>query len=141
MPHSPPLLYSPEIEEAGDAALVEELNRKTVKRDMARIDGEWAFEVQLRRDLGRQPIEDASVEWKEEEAPFVQFATLRLPRQDSWEKIGVRSVDESMRFSVWTGLGAHRPLGGIHRARRNTYRHSADFRAAANGCPFHEHAA
>jgi hypothetical protein len=50
----------------------------------------------------------------------------------------VQKVDEEMRFSVWTGLADHQPLGGINRARNETYRHSADFRAKFNGCPFHE---
>lgn len=143
MPLSPPQLYFPEIEEpgAGDAALVDELNRQTVQRDIARMDAECAFEVQLRRDIGRQPIEDVFVEWKEEEAPFVQVATLHWPQQDGLEKTEARSVDESMRFSLWTGLGAYRPLGGINRPGRDTYRHLAEFRAAVNGCPFHEPAA
>ncbi len=37
-----------------------------------------------------------------------------------------------------TGIAAHRPLGNINRARRNTYRHSADFRVRVNDCPYHE---
>ncbi|HUD93685.1 catalase family protein [Sphingobium sp.] len=112
--------------------------RERVQQEMAGIDAEWAFEVQLRRDADRQPIEDASVEWKEDHAPFVEVARLRVPRQDSWDADRVRAVDEDMRFSVWTGLAAHRPLGGINRARRDAYQHSADFRAAANGCPMRE---
>lgn len=115
--------------------------RETVREEMAAINGEWAFEVQLCRDLEKQPVEDPTVEWKEEEAPFVQVGTLRLPYQDSWAAERVEKVDEAMRFSVWTGLAAHQPLGNINRARRDTYRHSADFRAAANRCPIHEPAA
>lgn len=115
--------------------------RETIREDMAAIDAEWAFEVQLQRDAERQPVEDASVEWKEEDTPFLRVATLQMPRQDSWEAGRVREVDENMRFSVWTGLAAHRPLGNINRARRGAYRHSADFRAATNGCPLHEPAA
>ncbi|WP_232494390.1 catalase family protein [Novosphingobium kaempferiae] len=112
--------------------------REAVRTDMDGIDAEWAFEVQLRRDANRQPIEDASVEWKEDDAPFIEVARLRVPRQDSWDAERVRAVDEAMRFSVWTGLAAHRPLGGVNRARRGAYQHSADFRATANGCPMHE---
>ena len=143
MPLSPPQLYFPEIEEpgAGDAALVDELNRQTVQRDIARMDAEFAFEVQLCRDMGREPIEDVFVEWKEEEAPFAQVATLHSPQQDGLKKIEARSVDESRRFSLWTGLGAYRSLGGINRPGRDTYRHLAEFRAAVNGCPFREPAA
>lgn len=61
-----------------------------------------------------------------------------MKSQDSWNPKTVEAVNEEMRFSVWTGLAAHQPLGNINRARKNPYRHSADFRAKFNGCPFHE---
>jgi len=112
--------------------------REDVRADMARIVGEWAFEVQLARDLDKQPVEDASAEWDEKEAPFVQVATLRIGAQDSWDAGVVREVDEEMRFSPWTGLAAHRPLGNINRARRDTYLHSARFRERVNHCPIRE---
>jgi catalase len=112
--------------------------REDVQSSMTDIDGQWAFEVQLCRDLEKQPVEDPSVEWKEEDAPFVQVATLRLPPQDSWDEARVKRVDDESRFSVWTGLAAHQPLGNINRARKATYQHSADFRATANRCPMHE---
>ena len=47
-------------------------------------------------------------------------------------------VDEEMRFSIWTGLAAHRPLGNVNRARNEPYRHSAQFRERFNHCPIHE---
>lgn len=112
--------------------------REVVRADSAHIYGEWAFEVQLCRDLEKQPIEDATVEWKEGDSPFVQVATLRTQPQDSWDESLVAEVDDKMRFSVWTGLAAHQPLGEINRARRDTYRHSAQSRASANRCPIHE---
>jgi hypothetical protein len=96
------------------------------------------FEVQLARDAEKQPIEDASVLWKEDEAPFAPVATLDVPQQDSFEPTLVETVNETMRFSPWTGMNAHRPLGDVNRARRETYRHSADFRAASDRCPIHE---
>jgi hypothetical protein len=109
-----------------------------IQQDMKHIDGRWAFEVQLCRDLQKQPVEDPTVEWQEEDAPFVRVATLRLPPQDSWEEGLVKRVNEETRFSVWTALAAHQPLGNINRARRDTYNHSAKFRASANRCPIHE---
>lgn len=112
--------------------------RRRMQQDMAALDGEWAFEVQLMRDPAAQPVEDATVEWTEDQAPFVQVAKLVIPAQDSWDDRRVMQVDEMMRFSPWTGLAAHRPLGSINRARRPAYPHSADFRAAMNGCPIHE---
>lgn len=112
--------------------------REKVRREMAAITGVWALRVQLCRDPQKQPIEDPTVEWKEADSPFETVATLQVGPQDSWADDKVRTVDEQMRFSVWTGLAAHQPLGNINRARKDTYRHSADFRQRFNGCPIHE---
>ncbi|GGB36332.1 catalase [Sphingomonas metalli] len=112
--------------------------REDVRTEMRQIDAEWEFRVQLCRDLERQPVEDPTTLWDEAEAPFIRVATLRARAQDSWDPRLVQTVNEALRFSIWTGLAAHQPLGNINRARRETYRHSADFRARANGCPIHE---
>ncbi|MCC0805730.1 catalase family protein [Methylobacterium sp. W2] len=112
--------------------------RETVRSEMVGIEGTWEFRVQLCRDLERQPIEDPTVEWNEEEAPFQRVGLITVRPQDSWEPARVQAVDEGMRFSVWTGLAAHRPLGNINRARNAPYKHSAEFRERFNGCPIHE---
>ncbi|RIY02680.1 catalase [Aureimonas flava] len=112
--------------------------REEVRREMADMDAEWEFRVQLCRDLDRQPVEDPTVEWDEAEAPFQRVGIVRAKAQDSWDAARVQAVNEEMRFSIWTGIADHRPLGNINRARREPYRHSADFRARFNGCPYHE---
>ncbi|MCU6454524.1 catalase family protein [Sphingomonas sp. A2-49] len=112
--------------------------REDVRSEMHGIDAEWEFRVQLCRDPERQPIEDPTVEWDEAEAPFQRVGIVRVAAQDSWAPDQVRRIDEETRFSVWTGIDAHRPLGNINRARNAPYRHSADFRARVNGCPYHE---
>ena len=66
------------------------------------------------------------------------MATITAAPQDSWAAAKVQAVDEEMRFSIWTGLAAHQPLGNINRARKAPYQHSADFRQRFNGCPMHE---
>ena len=112
--------------------------RETVQSEMQAIEGVWEFRVQLCRDLERQPVEDPTVEWKEDEAPFQRVGLITIRPQDSWDAARVQAVDEEMRFSVWTGLAAHQPLGNINRARNIPYRHSAEFRQRFNGCPIHE---
>lgn len=112
--------------------------RETVRAEMRGIEGVWEFRVQLCRDLERQPVEDPTVEWKEDEAPFQRVGLITIRPQDSWDAARVQAVDEEMRFSVWTGLAAHQPLGNINRARNIPYRHSAEFRQRFNGCPIHE---
>ncbi|SFF26600.1 catalase family protein [Methylobacterium sp. 13MFTsu3.1M2] len=112
--------------------------RETVQSEMIGITGEWEFRVQLCRDLERHPVEDPTMEWKEDETPFQRVGVVRVQPQDSWDPARVQAVDEEMRFSVWTGLAAHRPLGNINRARNAPYRHSAGFRERFNRCPIHE---
>ena len=112
--------------------------RQTVRSELRTRAPVWEFRVQLCRNLENQPVEDPTREWSEDEAPFAVVATIMAEPQDSWSKAKVDEIDERMRFSVWTGLAAHRPLGNINRARRDTYRHSAEYRARYNRCPIHE---
>jgi catalase len=110
--------------------------RKTIQQEMLDIEGVWEFRVQLCRDLARQPIEDSTVAWNEDESPFQRVGVITAHPQDSWEQAD--AIDEKMRFSVWTGLAAHQPLGNINRARKATYRNSSRFRERFNACPIHE---
>jgi catalase len=56
--------------------------RDLVRQDMRRVDGEWAFEVQLCRDSKKQPVEDATVKWKEADAVCSRRnASFAWPRQ------------------------------------------------------------
>ncbi|AJE47846.1 catalase family protein [Celeribacter indicus] len=112
--------------------------RQDVRAEFRTRDAEWEFCVQLLRDPERQPVEDASVEWPEDVSPYQRVALVHVPAQDSWDGDRVSAVNEGMRFSPWTGLAAHRPLGNVNRTRRDTYRHSASFRERVNGCPIHE---
>lgn len=112
--------------------------RHRVRDEAQRFDMAWEFDVQLARDLEKQPIEDPTVEWDEADAPFQRVGILRAAAQDSWAPEMVDEVEDHCRFSVWTGLAAHQPLGNINRARKSTYENSANFRARFNGCPIHE---
>lgn len=89
-------------------------------------------------DLEKQPIEDPTPEWKEEDSPFQTVATIRAGRQGSCDTAQVQKLNEEMRLSPWIGLAAHRPLGNINSARKTTYEHSADYRVRFNRCPTHE---
>ena len=100
--------------------------------------GEWEFRVQLCTDLETMPIEDASVVWPENLSPYVTVARLRADKQDTWSAASVAEIDERLSFSPWHGLAAHRPLGGVMRARNTTYTSSVRFRSEHNGCPIHE---
>ena len=136
VPVSPDLksLEKKEIDASGRPDAI----RETVQGEMQLIDGVWELRVQLCRDLEKQPVEDPTVEWKEQDTPFQTVATIHAGRQNSWDEAQVQTVNEEMRFSPWTGLAAHRPLGNINRARKEPYEHSAEYRVRFNRCPIHE---
>jgi len=121
-----------------DASTRPDALRDVIRTETQVLDMQWELRVQLCRDLDKQPIEDPTTEWKQEEAPFQRVATIRASKQDSLSADKFQHINEEMRFAIWTGLAAHQPLGNINRARNETYRHSANFRARVNGCPFHE---
>ena len=112
--------------------------REAVSTYFAAHGGEWDFGVQLCTNIESMPIEDASVAWPEDASPYVTVARLAVEPQDTWSTDGVAAIDEGLAFSPWHGLAAHRPLGGVNRARNTTYTSSAKFRSQHNGCPIHE---
>ncbi len=78
------------------------------------------------------PIEDASVQWPEDQSPYVSVARILIPAQDAWSADRVSLVEERMSFNPWHALAAHRPLGAMNRVRRTVYEHAAQFRAQHN---------
>lgn len=112
--------------------------REAVNEELIEHGGTWELRVQLCRDLEKQPVEDATVEWQADDSPFQTVATLEIPPQLAWTPMASIKTDDALSYNVWHGLAAHRPLGNINRARKETYQRSATFRGRANGCPMHE---
>ncbi|RFC61957.1 catalase [Fulvimarina endophytica] len=130
----PKALAGEEIAVKGRAdALREEMNAAT-----GEAGGTFELRVQLCRDLIAMPVEDPSVEWSEDLSPFVTVAEVTIEPQTAFEATRNERLDDEIRFSPWTGLAAHRPLGGVNRVRRRAYDKSAELRSTLNGCPFHE---
>ncbi len=112
--------------------------REAISEHFAQHGGTWELRVQLATDIEKMPIEDASVVWPEDVSPYVTVARLKVQPQTAWSDARAAVVDDQLAFSPWHGLAAHRPLGGIMRARKPAYEMSAQFRARHNGCPLHE---
>jgi catalase len=87
--------------------------------------GPLRFELQLQFfvDEARTPIEDASVDWPEDVAPYVTVGILTLPVQDVQSEAGraLAAAIESAAFDPWSALMDHRPLGEVMRARKVVY--------------------
>jgi hypothetical protein len=95
--------------------------------------GVWEVRAQLCTDLEKMPIENAAVVWPEELSPYRQVASIIVKPQTAWSQTRASAVDDDMSFSPWHGLAAHRPLGGIMRARKAAYEAGRMFRSARNG--------
>jgi hypothetical protein len=93
--------------------------------------GSACFEllVQVQTDPRAMPIEDPSVEWSETTAPFHKVATLEIPSQQV-DAPGRAQACEKLSYTPWHALTAHRPLGGINRARKAVYKAIATMRHA-----------
>jgi hypothetical protein len=88
--------------------------------------------VQMCTDLATMPIEDASIEWPEAQSPYRTVARLTFPPQASFGEARYRYFEQRLAFNPLHALEAHRPLGGIQRARGAAYMQTQNFRQHAN---------
>jgi catalase len=116
----------------------EDALREEIARVLAEEGGQFELRVQLARDLEKNPIEDATVQWPEDDNPYVAVATITVSAQPSWTWERSKVLDDETAFSPWHGIEAHRPLGNLMRARKPAYEDSAGYRSRLNGCPIHE---
>lgn len=95
---------------------------------------EYDFQLQFFVDEERTPIEDASVSWREDDAPYVTVGRLRLPAVEDWsDRRGeLQQQIEAGVFDPWCALAEHRPLGAVMRARKFFYFESQKARGAAS---------
>jgi catalase len=94
---------------------------------LERADACFDFMIQLQTDGRRMPIEDATIEWKEEQSPFAAVARIHIPRQKIDEPNRTKACDDAA-FNPWNCLAEHRPLGSMNRARREIYQALSAFR-------------
>ena len=90
------------------------------------------FFVQRRTDPAAMPIEDATVEWNEADAPFVPVATIDIPAQ-RFDSPPQMALAEHIAFTPWHTRPEHEPLGGVNRTRRTVYRVVSQLRSDLNG--------
>ncbi len=99
-----------------------------LRRHLAKAPASFEFYVQFQKDGRVTPIEDASEEWTEKDAPYRRVADIHIPQQ-SIDDAGTVSRCEPSAFNPWHCLAEHRPLGSMNRARGEIYRAMAAFRA------------
>ena len=102
--------------------------REALQARLRQSEASFDFLIQFRIDTGTMPLEDATVEWKERDSPFMHVARIVIPRQDV-DAAGRDARCEQDAFNPWYCLAEHRPLGNMNRARREIYAAMAKLRA------------
>ena len=116
-----------------DTSQDEDAFRDVMVAFFARHGAAFDLRVQLCANLETMPVEDASVQWPEEQSPYRTVARLTLPPQDSFSAERYRYFEQRLAFNPIHALEVHRPLGGVQRARMQAYLHTQDFRQRTNG--------
>lgn len=99
----------------------------------ARHGATWELRVQLCRDINSMPLENAAIEWPEQDSPYLPVARITALPQAGWSEALSSAIDDGMSFSPWHGVLEHRPLGSIMRVRKAAYAMSARFRFERTG--------
>ncbi|HKA89609.1 MAG TPA: hypothetical protein VKE22_18220 [Haliangiales bacterium] len=128
IPSDPVAAVSSAAAAAGPDALADDLAARLAAGPLR-----YDLAVQLYRNDRDTPIEDASVEWKDDVAPWIKVGRLTIDRQDTRGAGGRKVAEyvERLSFDPWHALVEHRPLGDIMRARNVAYRVSTKERGAA----------
>jgi hypothetical protein len=96
---------------------------------------EYELRVQLCTNLEKMPIEDASVQWSEQDSPYLPVAKITIPAQEAYSPARRVYVDEVLSFNAWHCIAEHRPLGSIQRVRMQVYEASSRYRHQMNQQP------
>lgn len=96
---------------------------------------EYEFRAQLCTNLERMPVEDGSVEWSEEESPYLPIGKITIAAQEAYSPARRVYVDDMLSFSPWHCMPEHQPLGSIMRVRRSVYAAASEYRHRMNALP------
>ena len=92
----------------------------------------FLFQVQLFKDDKTTPIDDPTVEWPEDAAPFQTVARIWIPKQ-VFDTPGRMAFGENLSFTPWHAIPAHEPLGEINQVRKDVYSKLSALRHRLNG--------
>lgn len=96
-----------------------------------RIPACFVLQIQRQDPAKYMPIEDTSIEWQQNDAPFETVARIKVPAQD-FDTPALNVQCDNQSFNPWFGLEGHRPIGGINRLRKAVYEAVSDYRHSRN---------
>jgi hypothetical protein len=123
----PRSIYKSTLPEVLTATYLTDNMEKHLEKESSVFD----FCIQFQKDTTTMPIEDAAIEWKESNSPFIKVATLEIKKQH-FNTHYRNQLAEDLSFSPAHTLLEHAPLGGINRARAIIYKAISDFRHDKN---------
>ncbi|OUJ67767.1 catalase family protein [Hymenobacter crusticola] len=104
--------------------------------DFFRTQGaEYELRAQLCSDLATMPVEDASVDWPQDQSPYQTLGKIVIPAQDTFSPARRVFAEDVLSFNPFHCLPEHRPLGSINRARIKAYETSTAYRHHMNAQP------
>lgn len=109
----------------------DEAIRPAIIEEIREHDYQFDVQIQLCRNLKKQPIDQLTQEWKESDAPFVTVATLTIPCQDVPDDGNLDAI-EDLSFTTFRCLGENRPIGKIQHSRLRAYQASSKARHEHN---------
>lgn len=109
----------------------EEAIRPLIVDEIREHDYQFDIQIQLCRNLKKQPIEELTTEWKASEAPFVTVARLTIPCQDVPDD-GHFEIMENLSFTPFRCLEANRPIGHLQQSRLKAYQIASQMRHQLN---------
>jgi len=96
---------------------------------------EYELRAQLCTDLKTMPVEDAAIDWPQDQSPYQVLGKIVLPAQDAFSPARRVYADDVLSFNPFHCLPEHRPLGSINRVRIKAYESSAAYRHTTNAQP------
>ena len=97
--------------------------------------GEYELRAQLCTDLKTMPVEDASIDWPQDQSPYQALGKIVLPAQDTFSPARRVYADDVLSYNPFHCLPEHLPLGSINRVRIKAYASSTQYRHATNAQP------
>lgn len=107
-----------------------------IKRTLLAEAVEFKFMIQ-RKKGEHMDVEDSMVEWSQQESPYVEVATVTIPKQDI-DADDLDALGERLSFNPWHSLPEHKPLGAMNRFRKVIYERISRVRDSMNSVPRQE---
>jgi len=119
------------LNEEVDLESADEVLRPALLEEIRNHDFMFDIQIQLCKDLEKQPVEELTKEWSQELSPFRTVARLYIPQQEVPED-GNFEIMENLSFTPFRIIEENRPMGSLQMTRKSAYETSSKLRHKLN---------